>query len=112
MLDPNDARQWHNNKDIMENTRDVIFDWARGITRCTGQYPPNHTYSTLVEYEVSVRGRNVVLDEDEAGEDKAGLRPSAGLDGHHGGVGVPEPVHEAAGVEGQAHPQAQLRGRG
>ena len=64
MLDPHDDRQWHNNRDIMELTRDVIFDWARGVARCSGQYPPNNTYPTLVEYELSLRSRTVVLNED------------------------------------------------
>ena len=64
MLDKDDPKGWHNKPRILEETRDVIFDWARGVARCTNTYPPNHTYPTLAEYEISIRGRNVVTDVD------------------------------------------------
>ena len=64
MMDAADPLKWHNKPHIMENTRDVIFDWARGIARNSGTYPPNHTYPQLAEYEISLRERVVVRDED------------------------------------------------
>ena len=64
MLDKEDKKGWHNKPSIMEETRDVVFDWARGIARATNTYPLNHTYPTLVEFEIGIRGRNVVADHD------------------------------------------------
>ena len=64
MLDPEDRKGWHNKPSIMEETRDVIFDWARGIARATHSYPLNNTYPNLVEFEISIRGRTVVANHD------------------------------------------------
>ena len=64
MLDKDDPKSWHNKPRIMDEIRDVVFDWARGVARSIHAYPPNHTYPTLEEFEISVRGRNVAVDVD------------------------------------------------
>ena len=64
MMDPADFTRWHVRPDIMENIRDVIFEWAGGLARNSSTYPPNHTYTLLGEFEISLRQRQVVQDED------------------------------------------------
>ena len=55
---------WHHNDVVINNTRDVVLDWCRGVVTAGDVYPSQNVYRYLRDFEVYLPGSTMTVDQD------------------------------------------------